>query len=176
MSITSSKTPPGDLAAIQQAHQLYGQLTGQTLRLAFDRERMWYELLRTGYTLQDLRTVITYLQREIHAQRRNVGALKLSNLLQPDRFEEDLQISRVRLRPTSAPCRSLSESPRGSTVRFSTSILRSARSDSRSIPSTLASTGEGRRVFRDSAPDGLGDAASTFRLIAPWMTWAFVMI
>jgi hypothetical protein len=103
MSTTSSKTPPVDLAAIQQAHQLYGQLTGQTLRLAFHRERMWYELLRTGYTLQDLRTVITYLQREIHAQRRNVGALKLSNLLQPDRFEEDLQISRVRLRPTSAP-------------------------------------------------------------------------
>jgi hypothetical protein len=46
-----------------------------------------------------LRTVITYLQREIRAQRRNVGALKLSNLLQPDRFEEDLQISWVRLRP-----------------------------------------------------------------------------
>ena len=97
MSTPSSKTPV-DLAAIQQAHQLYGQLTGQTLRLAFDRERMWDELLCAGYTLQDLRTVITYLQREIHAQRRNVGALKLSNLLQPDRFEEDLQISRVRLR------------------------------------------------------------------------------
>ena len=88
-----------DAAAIHQAHQLYCQLTGQTLRLAFDRERMWYELLRLGYSLQDLRTVITYLQREIRAQRRNVGALKLSNLLQPDRFEEDLQISRVRLRP-----------------------------------------------------------------------------
>ena len=61
---------------------------------------MWYELLRVGYSLPDLRTVITYLQREIRAQRRNVGALKLSNLLQPDRFEEDLQISRVRLRVT----------------------------------------------------------------------------
>ena len=69
------------------------------MRLAFDRERMWYELLRLGHSLQDLRAVITYLQREIRAQRRNVGALKLSNLLQPDRFEEDLQISRVRLRP-----------------------------------------------------------------------------
>lgn len=91
-------------AAIQQAHQLYCQWTGQTLRLAFDRERMWYELLRLGYSLQDLRSVITYLQREIRAQRRNVGALKLSNLLQPDRFEEDLQISRVRLRsPPPAP-------------------------------------------------------------------------
>ena len=98
MSTTSSNKPPVDLTAIQQAHQLYGQLTAQTLRLAFDRERMWYELLSAGYTLQDLRAVITYLQREIRAQRRNVGALKLSNLLQPDRFEEDLQISRVRLR------------------------------------------------------------------------------
>ena len=95
---------PVDALAIGQAHQLYCQLTGQSLRLAFDRERMWYELLRLGYSLQDLRTVITYLQREIRAQRRNVGALTLSNLLQPDRFEEDLQISRVRLRPPrSAP-------------------------------------------------------------------------
>jgi hypothetical protein len=96
-----SSVLPVDALAIGQAHQLYCQLTGQSLRLAFDRERMWYELLRLGYSLQDLRTVITYLQREIRAQRRNVGALKLSNLLQPDRFEEDLQISRVRLRVAS---------------------------------------------------------------------------
>ena len=40
---------PVDAAAIGQAHQLYCQLTGQTLRLAFDRERMWYELLRLGH-------------------------------------------------------------------------------------------------------------------------------
>jgi hypothetical protein len=94
-----SSSPSPQALAIQQAHQLYCQLTGQTLRLAFDRERMWFELLRAGYTLADVRTVIVYLQREIRSQRRNVGALKLSNLLQPDRFEEDLQISRVRLRP-----------------------------------------------------------------------------
>ena len=43
--------------------------------------------------------VIAYLQREIRQGRRNVGALKLSNLLQPDRFEEDLNIHRVRLEP-----------------------------------------------------------------------------
>ena len=102
-----STTPPVccpvDVAAIHAAHQLYCQLTGQSLRLAFDRERMWYELLRAGYSLEDLRVVIAYLQREIRAGRRNVGALKLSNLLQPDRFEEDLQISRVRLRPPPPP-------------------------------------------------------------------------
>jgi hypothetical protein len=67
------------------------------LSLGFDRERMWFEVLRAGYSLEDLRRLILYLQREIRAQRRNVGALKLSNLLQPDRFEEDLNLSRVRL-------------------------------------------------------------------------------
>src|SRR6266566_486659 len=104
MSTAQPSAVPLNALAIGQAHQLYCQLTGQSLRLGFDRERMWYELLRVGYSLAELRTVISYLQREIRAQRRNVGALKLSNLLQPDRFEEDLQISRVRLRPPpSAP-------------------------------------------------------------------------
>jgi len=97
--------PPVDAAAILQAHQLYGQLTGQSLRLGFDRERMWFETLRAGYSLDDVRTVIGYLQREIRAQRRNVGALKLSNLLQPDRFEEDLQISRLCLHQLKAALR-----------------------------------------------------------------------
>ena len=104
---TSLSTTSVNAVAIDQAHQLYCQLTGQSLRLAFDRERMWYELLRAGYSLADLRQVITYLQREVRAGRRNVGALKLSNLLQPDRFEEDLQISRVRLRPAPPPATSM---------------------------------------------------------------------
>ena len=113
MSPTASANSPRpvDAAAIEQAHRLYCHLTGQTLSLGFDRQRMWYELLRPGYTLQDLRAVIVYLQREIRAQRRNVGALKLSNLLQPDRFEEDLQISRVRLRPPLPPKPTLPPQP-----------------------------------------------------------------
>ena len=94
---------PEQIAAI---HQLYCQLTGQSLRLGFDRERQWFEWLRAGFTPEDLRRVIGYLQREIREGRRNVGALKLSNLLQLDRFEEDLNIRRVRLEPmprSSAP-------------------------------------------------------------------------
>jgi hypothetical protein len=94
-----------DCGQILQAHALYCQLTGQKLRLDFVRERQWYELLHQGFTLQEIRRVIVYLQREIREGRRNVGALKLSNLLQPDRFEEDLNIRRVRLEPPirSAP-------------------------------------------------------------------------
>jgi hypothetical protein len=82
---------------IQQAHALYGRLTGQRVSLRFDRERLWYELFQAGFNQDDLQRVIRYLQREIREGRRNVGALKLSNLLQLDRFEEDLNISRVQL-------------------------------------------------------------------------------
>jgi hypothetical protein len=95
---------PVDAAMIAQAHALYCQLTGQNLPIRYDRERQWYELLRAGHTLADVEHVVRYLQREIRATRRNVGALKLSNLLQPDRFEEDLGISRLRVSaPTGQP-------------------------------------------------------------------------
>lgn len=82
---------------IPQAHALYCRLTGQRVSLRFDRERLWYELFHAGFSEADLQRVIRYLQREIREGRRNVGALKLSNLLQVDRFEEDLNISRVQL-------------------------------------------------------------------------------
>lgn len=107
-------TTPAARIPIQAAHQLYCQLTGQALTLRFDRERHWFELLRAGFTLEDLRQVITYLQREIRHQRRNVGALKLSNLLQPDRFEEDLNIARVQLRTLPRPPQPTGSPPQGS--------------------------------------------------------------
>jgi hypothetical protein len=101
--------PSGSVpATLQHLHQTYCQLTGQNLRLGFDRERLWFEFHRAGFTLADLTLVVRYLQKEIRHSRRNVGALKLSNLLQLDRFEEDLNISRVRLsasppRPQALP-------------------------------------------------------------------------
>ncbi len=91
---------------IQQAHALYCRLTGQRVSLRFDRERLWYDLFHAGFNEADLQKVIRYLQREIREGRRNVGALKLSNLLQIDRFEEDLNISRVQLhapKPSPTP-------------------------------------------------------------------------
>jgi hypothetical protein len=91
------------LAVLRATHELYCQLTGQQLSLRFDRERLWYEFLRAGFSAQDLKRVVAYLQKEIRASRRNVGALKLSNLLQLDRFEEDLNISKVRLRSAPPP-------------------------------------------------------------------------
>jgi hypothetical protein len=88
--------------SVRELHELYCHWTAQTLSLRFDRERLWYEFLRAGFSAADLKRVVTYLQKEIRAERRNIGALKLSNLLQLDRFEEDLNISRVRLKPSAS--------------------------------------------------------------------------
>lgn len=95
----SAGNPKSWSGAVRELHGLYCQWTAQPLSLRFDRERLWYEFLRAGFSAADLKQVVSYLQKEIRAQRRNVGALKLSNLLQLDRFEEDLHLSRVRLKP-----------------------------------------------------------------------------
>lgn len=87
--------------SVRELHELYCHWTAQTLSLRFDRERLWYEFLSAGFSAEDLKRVVTYLQKEIRTERRNIGALKLSNLLQLDRFEEDLNISRVRLKPAA---------------------------------------------------------------------------
>lgn len=96
---------------IEQAHASYCRLTGQRVSLRFDRERLWYEFFQAGFAEADLQRVIGYLQREIREGRRNVGALKLSNLLQLDRFEEDLNISRVRLYAPKANTSAASPTP-----------------------------------------------------------------
>jgi hypothetical protein len=85
--------------AVEAAHALYCRWTGQNLSLRFDRIRLWSEFFQSGFTIEDFQWVLAYLQKEIRAGRRNIGALKLRNLLAPDRFEEDFHISRVRLRP-----------------------------------------------------------------------------
>jgi hypothetical protein len=103
--------------SVCQLHEFYCQCTGQNLSLRFDRERLWYEFLRAGFNAADLQRVIAYLQKEIRAARRNIGALKLSNLLQLDRFEEDLNISRMHLktpaqRPKATPLPPIDEEQR----------------------------------------------------------------
>ena len=74
-------------------------------------ERLWYELFHAGFTEADVQTGIRYLQREIRHGPRSIGALKLSNLLQPDRFEEDLNISRVALRALKVTKESTKHAP-----------------------------------------------------------------
>lgn len=96
---------------IQKAHRRYQALTGAQLPMAPHRERLWYEWFKAGYGTEDLDRVIEYLKQQIRQQRRNVGALKLSNLLQLDRFEEDLAISHLNLRPIKKKTKPVTTKP-----------------------------------------------------------------
>jgi hypothetical protein len=47
-----------------------------------------------GWTIEDLILTTKYLMREVNLGKRNPGALKLNNLLQPVRFDSDLVLAR----------------------------------------------------------------------------------
>ena len=51
MNSSASSRP----SQIQELHQTYCRLTAQNLSLRFDRERLWYEFLRAGFTLHNYR-------------------------------------------------------------------------------------------------------------------------
>jgi hypothetical protein len=94
----SSRLPDGaDIPQrVRQLHTIYCQMTSQELPLRYDRERLWHDWLRAGFDANDLRELLNCLIADIRSARRNPGALRLSNLLQPDRFEEDLHLYRMR--------------------------------------------------------------------------------
>jgi hypothetical protein len=74
--------------------------------LRMDTLNRWIDWLLSGHNGPELAQVLRYLRREVAAGRRNPGALKLSCLLDPARFEEDLMLARAtrsgRLDPDAA--------------------------------------------------------------------------
>lgn len=79
---------------VAQLHAEYCRQTGREIDLRF-HEREWFELLR-AYQFdaaklgRDVALLVRYLKKMIAREKRNPGALKLSNFLQPDKFNEDL--------------------------------------------------------------------------------------
>ncbi len=71
-------------------------------------ERLWFEFFQQGYNGHQLAHVIRYLRKQITREKRNQGALKLSNLLERSedgsllKFAEDLGLAGYRRRPMSA--------------------------------------------------------------------------
>lgn len=78
---------------IQALHQWYCEAMGTRLPLHSGVEQLWFYWLKAGYNGPQLRKVIIYLRKEIRANRRNPGSLKLRNLLDPDLFGEDLLLA-----------------------------------------------------------------------------------
>lgn len=90
---------------IEAFHRAYCLATGQEIRLeGFDRERVWYEFLAAGFTIEDVALVGRFLVRAVEKGERNPGCLRFRNLIgQPDAFEEELQLVRAAMRNFKAP-------------------------------------------------------------------------
>jgi hypothetical protein len=99
----SAPAQPKDPDAVEVLHAFYCRQLQETVILRDNWKRLWLEYLRAGFDLDQLTLVLKYLLREVRAGRRNPGALKLSNLLQVDRFEEDLLLARLQRRPDKPP-------------------------------------------------------------------------
>lgn len=80
---------------IQSLHADYCRLTGMEIRCDMGRERDWFEWQARGFTAHDLKMVVHYIRAGIREGKRNLGALKFSNLIRDyDKFEEDLAEAR----------------------------------------------------------------------------------
>jgi hypothetical protein len=77
---------------IANLHAWFCGETGQQLPLTMDLIFRWETWLAAGHSGPELRKVLLYLRREIEAQRRRPGCLKLRNLLQVETFEDDLAL------------------------------------------------------------------------------------
>jgi hypothetical protein len=76
-------------------HTWYCQALQVEMPLTPGAEYAWFQWLRTGYNGPQLKRVLRYLVREIRADRRMPGAIKLSHLLDPEQFAEDLALSQI---------------------------------------------------------------------------------
>ena len=82
-------------AIIERLHAAYCRFAGVTVRLRDDTLRLWWGLLKDynqDETLlsADLKIVLIHLRAQIQKEKRNPGAIKLANLLQPEQFESDV--------------------------------------------------------------------------------------
>jgi hypothetical protein len=83
-------------ATIQELHRTYCQATGMPLPLRFDRERVWFDFEKAGFTKEDLLLAIRWVraQMKIRGSGYSANSLRFSTLLQLDYFEEKLLLAR----------------------------------------------------------------------------------
>lgn len=97
---------------VGELHALFCRATGRSDRLCITNQRLWFELSASpAYRDQpaelrrDVGFVAWYLRWAIGQDKRNPGALKLVNFLNPQQFDADLQEGRmVRPKAWAAHC------------------------------------------------------------------------
>lgn len=89
---------------IEQIHRAYCLATGQDIKLAYDREHVWYQFLQAGFTISDVQLVGNFLRRAVEKGDRNPGCLRFRNMIEPiNLFEEELQLCKAAMRNFKPP-------------------------------------------------------------------------
>ena len=78
-----------------QVHSTYCKLTGRGMPLGISEHLRWNAWKARGWTDADLELVIRHIQSLMAAKRRYPESLRLYNLIDPDRFQEDLVEARA---------------------------------------------------------------------------------
>ncbi|HEY8898887.1 MAG TPA: hypothetical protein VIM61_00530 [Chthoniobacterales bacterium] len=87
-------------AIVAGLHAKFCRYSGLPLALRPEFQRLWWDLYvdrgRDADAIgEDVRIVCVYLRSQIERDKRNPGALRLVNLLQPDQFESDVAEARM---------------------------------------------------------------------------------
>jgi len=84
---------------IQALHAIYCRESGLKVRLTLGgRTDLWCEWLKAEFTQADLITVLRHIRAEVRAKRRFPGSLTMGSVLQPDRFEDLLELAKAQQR------------------------------------------------------------------------------
>ena len=88
---------PAELETRAQAlHAWFNKETGQNLPWTTVWHFRWEVWLAAGFNGPQLRRVLIFLRREVANGKRNFGALKLMNILEPEQFQADLGLIDMR--------------------------------------------------------------------------------
>ena len=80
----------------EEAHRAFVNLTGLEVPLNMGRIYYWEIWISAGYSVEDLRQVVANIRAGMKSKRRNIGALKFSNLIgNMERWEEELSEARA---------------------------------------------------------------------------------
>ncbi len=83
-----------------QIHLLYCHLTNRSTRLDTGVHMRWNLWKSKGWTEADLALVVAFIKGRMRTGRRYVESLRLNNLIDPSRFEDDLQDAKAEQRVT----------------------------------------------------------------------------
>lgn len=100
--------PKDDVAAkVSLLDMAYQKLTGFQFKLrgvVTGREQAWHAFIQAGFTLEDLDTVLTWLNRRIREGKRDTGSRRFSTLIANlDRFDEELSMAKAEKRNVRPP-------------------------------------------------------------------------